>query len=136
MAENRVNRVFRIRKPLLEAFDRLPVTRSAAIALALLGLQKAPESVIVRGVQRRLRADDISDTNGDTSQVCLSLAPNLLDTLLTLAKQTKMSIEYVLHLAMEDYLVKDLNNSQSTSNKDCHEPTRCVQHAAEERDHT
>lgn len=105
MVQARVKKNFRLPHVLIDAFDRLPINRSAALAMAVMNAGERP-AVLAQAFERRLIHQRLLVGENDTGQISASVDPVVVTTLQTLTEKTDLPIEQTLRLAMEAYLYK------------------------------
>lgn len=99
-------RTYNVTDHLLEAYERLPISRSSAMTMAVSEAFKNPQ-LLERALGRRIKSPE-SDllTARKTTRVSVTFSPETVDQLNHLALVTQLPIEHALRLAMEAYIHK------------------------------
>lgn len=103
MALARIQRVYFIPTDLLQAFEKLPVSRSGSIGIAIHEAYHDPDR-LGRTLSKRLKSNEV--TSPEKVKTGVSLAPEIVAMLDELAEKSQFSIEQVLRLCMEGYILK------------------------------
>lgn len=99
-------RTYNVTEHLVQAYDSLPISRSAAMTMAVAEAYKKPE-LLEKALGRRIKKPE-SDLLGarKTTRVGVSFSPAIVEQLGHLALVTQLPIEHALRLAMEAYIHK------------------------------